>query len=412
MRQSSRFITLSIILLTYWISSSINTATAQETSSKIFIGDQIEFYSETLGEDRAIFIYTPRGYDVTQNAYPVLYLLDGSDHFIHATGILHFLSQNDQIPQMIMVAIPNTDRGRDLTPTRVEVEGRETTSGGADNFLKFIGEELRPKIDSMYRTSPYNILVGHSLAGGFAIYAMVSKPELFDSYIAISPGLSWDNEFIIKRAANYFRSNPEFSKQIFITFANETGQMKDSMDEFVKIMRNSAPENLRWEYSSHPDKNHSTVVHNSIYDGLEYIYSGWSIPDEVIMKNDLVALKGHFERRSASLGYVIIIPENTLNNFGYRLIQNNKFDEAISAFKLNAKNYPKSANVYDSLGDGYDAAGNSADAYKSYKKAYENGLENDDPNTEIYKQNMERVGKMLGLSNLETDEVTKNVEDN
>jgi predicted alpha/beta superfamily hydrolase len=343
---------------------------------------------------------------MTQNTYPVVYLLDGTAHFVHATGVVHFLSQNDQIPQMIMVAIPNTDRGRDLTPTRVEVEGRTTTSGGADNFLKFIEDELKPKIDSTFRTSPYNILIGHSLAGAFTVYSMVTKPELFDSYISISPGLTWDNEFIIKRAENFFRSNKDFKADLFITFADEIGEMKESMDKLVKLLETSAPQNLRWEFSSRPNQNHGTVVHNSIYDGLEYIYSDWPIPAEIIAKNDLIALKGHYDRRSASLGYVIIIPENTLNNFGYRLLQNSQFDEAISAFKMNVKNYPNSANVYDSLGDGYDAAGRTEEAYKSYKNAYENGLKIDDPNTGIYKLNMERTAKVLGIEVDDSDDKT------
>lgn len=68
-----------------------------------------------------------------------------------------------------------------------------------------------------------------------------------------------------------------------------------------------------------------------------------------------------------------------------RLLQQEKFDEAIAVFKENVKRYPESANVYDSLGDGYDAKGEFELARESYEKAYKRGLEIDDPNVQLYK---------------------------
>ncbi|WP_017495283.1 hypothetical protein [Flavobacterium sp. WG21] len=38
-------------------------------------------------------------------------------------------------------------------------------------------------------------------------------------------------------------------------------------------------------------------------------------------------------------------------------------------FKLNVANYPKSANLYDSLGDFYEANGDKKNAIASYEKA-------------------------------------------
>ncbi len=49
--------------------------------------------------------------------------------------------------------------------------------------------------------------------------------------------------------------------------------------------------------------------------------------------------------------------EFTLNNSGYKLLGEKKFNEAIEVFKLNVKLYPNSSNTYDSLGEAYAAAG-------------------------------------------------------
>ncbi|MEO6391274.1 MAG: hypothetical protein ABIP75_05435 [Pyrinomonadaceae bacterium] len=61
--------------------------------------------------------------------------------------------------------------------------------------------------------------------------------------------------------------------------------------------------------------------------------------------------------------------EGQMNRAAYFLLQQKRAAEALELFKLNAESYPKSANVFDSLGDGYVAVGNTAEAIKSYERA-------------------------------------------
>jgi len=63
--------------------------------------------------------------------------------------------------------------------------------------------------------------------------------------------------------------------------------------------------------------------------------------------------------------------EPQLNQLGYQLLQTNKRKEAIEIFKLNVEAYPRSANVYDSLGEAYMVAGNNEQAIVNYKKSLE-----------------------------------------
>ena len=139
-----------------------------QSAPMISIGEQFSVPSEILDEDRAYWVYLPASYDSENSSpqsYPVMYVLDGSSHFQSATGVVQFMSSgingNRQIPEMIVVAIPNTDRPRDLTPTRAEVGYNGEPSeflagtGGGDAFLQFINDELFPKIDSTYRTLPH-----------------------------------------------------------------------------------------------------------------------------------------------------------------------------------------------------------------------------------------------------------------
>ena len=60
---------------------------------------------------------------------------------------------------------------------------------------------------------------------------------------------------------------------------------------------------------------------------------------------------------------------NQLNTIGYQFLTNNKVDKAIEIFKLNVKQNPSNANVYDSLAEGYKTKGDKKNAIKNYKKS-------------------------------------------
>ena len=63
--------------------------------------------------------------------------------------------------------------------------------------------------------------------------------------------------------------------------------------------------------------------------------------------------------------------ENEMNGVGYLLLQLDKTKEAISFFELNAKSFPDSWNVFDSLGEAYATDDQKAMAIKHYKKSIE-----------------------------------------
>ena len=126
--------------------------------------------SAVLGEERLVLVRTPAGYETNKLSYPVLYMTDGDAHMGHTASTIEFLTRNGCIPDLIVVGITNTDRTRDLTPVKstnknAAGELQFPTSGGADNFLKFIETELIPRIEKEYRVQPYRILAGHSLGG-------------------------------------------------------------------------------------------------------------------------------------------------------------------------------------------------------------------------------------------------------
>jgi uncharacterized protein len=61
--------------------------------------------------------------------------------------------------------------------------------------------------------------------------------------------------------------------------------------------------------------------------------------------------------------------ESELNYLGYDLLEKKKFSEAIAVLRLNAEQFPRSSNVFDSLGDAYVAAGKNAEALESFRRS-------------------------------------------
>jgi uncharacterized protein len=361
--------------------------------------ERIVFKSQVLGEERTILVRTPAGYARSSERFPVLYMTDGDSHIQHTSGTVSFLARNARMPEMIIVGVTNTDRTRDLTPTRVEQQpgnpnARFPTSGGADKFLKFIETELIPLVESKYRTQPYRALAGHSLGGLFAVHTMLTRPELFNSYIAVSPSLQWDNFVLIERAKEFFKARKELNRTLFTSLGNEPGDIGDAFKLFRELLQKQQVQGFSWEAVQYEDEDHGSVVLRSHYAGLRKIFDGWQFPRDPntgAVAGGLKGIEDHYRKLSERLGYSVLAPEALMNQVGYQLIGQGNMEEAVAAFKLNVERYPASANVYDSLGEAYERAGRLELARASYEKAHALGRQTNDPNVSIYKTNLDRV---------------------
>lgn len=368
----------------------------------------LKLKSDVLGEERTILVRTPAGYEAGNQRYPVIYMTDGDAHIGHTGASVEFLSRNGRMSELIVVGITNTDRTRDLSPTHVKTSAQAgvqfPTSGGADKFLKFIETELIPDIEKRYRVQPYRILAGHSLGGLFVVHAMLSRPELFHSYIAVSPALQWDNQVIVKRAEDFFKAQKELNKTLYFSLGLEPGPIEDAFHQFKQVLSKNQVKGFDWEAQEMTDEDHGSVVLRSHYFGLRKVYTGWQMPrdpDTGQVAGGLKGVEDHYKNLSTKFGFTIPVPENLMNQVGYQLLFAEKPEEAIVAFKSNVERYPMSANVYDSLAEAYERGGRLELAAPLYEKASSLGQQNKDPNLSIYQANFERVSSKLKLAGAE-----------
>ena len=354
--------------------------------------------SDVLGEERTVLIRTPVGYETNKLSYPVLYMTDGDAHMDHTSSTIAFLTRNGRIPDLIVVGVTNTDRTRDLTPVK-STDKRFPGGGGADNFLKFFETELIPHIEKEYRVQPYRILAGHSLGGLFVIHSMITKPGLFNSFIAVSPSLAWEKGEALKRAADFLKTHKEMKATLYVSVGNEElTALTDPFETFRALLSKTNIKGFEWQAERMADEDHGSVVMRSHYMGLRKVYQGWQPPSDLKSGEVIGGLKGadaHYKKLSEKFGYSIPVPEDFINQMGYQFIFDDKPEEAIAVFKANVERYPTSANVYDSLAEAYERQGRLDLAEPLFDKARTLGQQNNDPNAAIYKANYERVHAKL-----------------
>jgi predicted alpha/beta superfamily hydrolase len=380
-----------------------NQTEAQEKDLAIKIGEKFRLHSRVLNEDRPYWVYLPESYNSknqSPEAYPVLYLLDGDALFHTATGVVEFMSRNgnDQIPELIIVAVPNTDRNRDLTPTHSLINqiGKESkslaSSGGGDAFLKFLQEELIPWIDASYRTLPYRILAGHSMGGLLAIHALITAPAAFRGVLAMDPSLWWDKQIVVRKEKEFLANAKGLSNGVFISLAN-TPQIgafnnprlnEETVRTFARALEtNSHGVRSKLEYFEAED--HGSVPLLSLYDGLLFIFDGYR-PVWASFLDPPANITTHFKTVSERIGVELLPPEQLVNSMGYSLLYElREVDKAIGLFKLNVSLYPKSFNAYNSLAESYLVKGDRALAVTNYETSLRLNPENQKAKDQLQK---------------------------
>jgi uncharacterized protein len=365
-----------------------NAVHAQED---IIIGERISIFSEILDEERTIRVGKPFNYDQGDERYPVMFVLDGDVHFHHTTGLTGFLAFNQFVPSLLVVAIENTQRARDLTPPSEdpEVIAQVPTHGGAENFRSFLAEELIPWLEENYRTHPYRILVGHSLGGLFAIDSLISRTELFNAYIAISPSLQWDGQRTVGRAEAFFDDTQKLNASLFMTVGNEGRALLGGVRKLAGVLDEKAPEGFEWHFEHMPLETHGSVPLRSTYQGLEFIFSDWVMRDllQTYNRYGIEAVERFYAERDQKYGYDGGVPEPAVASIGSELLQAGRLDELHDLLVRYRDTVQAPPPVLMRLAGGFRERGEADRAIGLYRQALEVN-----PNIEEARQALTELG--------------------
>jgi uncharacterized protein len=236
-----------------------------DDAKPLVIGETFSIESKVLGEKRRINVYLPSGYAESRDLrLPVLYMPDGglAEDFLHIAGLVQVSVANETMRPFVLVGIENTERRRDLTgPTRNENDKKVSkVVGKSAAFRKFIRDELMPEINKRYRTTKETAIVGESFAGLFVVETFLLEPKLFDTYIAIDPSLWWNDQELVRGAAERLRSWPKLEKTLYLAQSSEE-KVEGVAKQFADVFSKHAPPRIHWHFKSMPDEKHATIFH-------------------------------------------------------------------------------------------------------------------------------------------------------
>ena len=265
---------------------------------RLLLGETAIIHSAILNEYRKLLIYLPKQYNEAKpnkSRYPVIYLLDGGAHFARVVDAIKQLREvNKAFPPLMVVAIVNTDRARDLTPSNYLLGPNKEpisdfkTSGGGEQFADFIEKELVPYIHALYPADTHKTLMGHSLGGLAVVNILLKHPLFFDAYVAIDPSMWWDDWKLLPEIRDALKQKSFNGKVLFVGIANTMPQGTDIKDvrkdispetnhirsvlEFADILEHSPSTGLKWSYRYYENHDHGSVTAKAAYDALEFLF--------------------------------------------------------------------------------------------------------------------------------------------
>lgn len=239
------------------------------------IGEIRTLKSEILNEERTLNIYLPQNF-VKTKTYPIIYLLDGSinEDFIHVSGLVQFFNLMYAMPETIIIGIANVDRKKDFTfhTDLKDLQKDYPTTGHSDKFIGFLEKELKPYIESQFKTTDTYIF-GQSLGGLLATEILLKKPEMFNNYFIISPSLWWDDESLLKQANQLLSKTSDAKKFVYVSVGKgEHKVMVKDAEDLYDILKKSNKKNWTVEYKMMDDDNHATILHRSLYEGFVKLF--------------------------------------------------------------------------------------------------------------------------------------------
>ncbi|TYR81425.1 alpha/beta hydrolase [Priestia megaterium] len=257
--------------------------------------EQIAMYSRT-GQQYQIFISKPAAAPPF-SGYPVVYLLDANSVFgtmVEAVRLQSNRSEKTGVVPAVIVGIGyptdapfSSSRYYDFTmpvPLK-ELPARPDGTpwpqhGGAEHFLTFIEEELKPGIEKRFKIDKSReTLFGHSLGGLFVLQTLFTKPALFQTYIAGSPSIHWNKTFFWEKEKQLDSqlNNQNLNVELFLGVGELEKSHKSRMnDHALELSRKlAALENtrLRVEFKEFEGEGHVSVLPPLINRALRFALS-------------------------------------------------------------------------------------------------------------------------------------------
>lgn len=372
-----------------------------------------KYNSIELDDDRYLKIYIPPSYytDSTK-MYPLTIVLDAEHLFDVYVGTSSLFNSKDEAPEQIIVGI-NQNRYNERYDDCAYQKENSLPTAEAEQFYRFIRNELVDYFYTNYRVSPFKIVVGNTLTANFINYFLIENYPSFNAFVNINPYYAMDMPFMIQQKVPtiedeniyYYLSNGDYNVDKRESLISET-------DELLAAITHPT---FKYKYDTFSSSTKTASIGQSVSGALAFIFELYSAISNDEFENNIKDMSpadaiAYLENKYVEIDYL----------FGSNLKIREKDIFAVESIVLDKENgdylkvFGEMINkLYkDSpLGDYY--IGQYYETGKKYKLAlryYKNGymkLPKGDPNTDGYYENIERVlQKRDGLFEEEEPEET------
>jgi len=216
----------------------------------------------------------------TTKRYPVIYVTDGYWDFEKLHVIMGSLNYDKVAPEFIIVGLgyagENLDYGtlrwRELSPYPF---GNNPDAGHAADFLKVIESEVIPLIDRDYRTDPkQRVMAGASLGGLFTLYAMYTKPDLFNGYIAVTPAVELNNDWLLDYEDKFVKAGGQLKGRLFVSVGeNESAGFVSGILRYNARVTSRKHPDLAYQFRIIDGERHAGMQIESYVRGVRFIFA-------------------------------------------------------------------------------------------------------------------------------------------
>jgi hypothetical protein len=256
--------------------------------------------SEAIGQDFQVQVAWPVQAVARGQQLPVVYVLDGNYSFGVAAQAARALQSGPfPMPPTLVVGIgyhfeTTAEHGRwpelrvrDFTPGRdplfdAQPEGPSTVCGGADAFLDFIEADLTPFLARRFPVDASDqTVVGASLGGLLALYALLTRPHLFQRYVAISPAIFWGERCLFELEDALAARAADLPAKLFLA----AGSLEEAHDARQRFVSNLYELEARLRARGYPGlemtlrifegENHMSVFPGALTRGLGDVFGGY-----------------------------------------------------------------------------------------------------------------------------------------
>ena len=311
------------------------------STSRGATAQSFQIASVILKETRRIYIVLPASFShsAPDRKYPVTIVLDGEDNVPPVAAVSDELSRNGQIPEMVIIAIPNVEgatleeanrnRVRDLTPPGLSVSGSSLNEGG-DRFLDFIEQELLPAVNRQFRGGEPRTFIGHSSGGILATYVAATRPK-FRAVVAIDTPTEFGDNWLPKKLMARIASLTTPLR--YVSYESRFGWQENTWRALVA----AAPSSWKLHREHVANESHESLGMLGMYLGLSEVFSDYSMLSAPAAPTTTIL--PYYAKVGETLGASVIPPRKLLRHVVDDLLMEGRGASAREAYNTLVSGY-------------------------------------------------------------------------